>query len=371
MTTVTTRATGNLLYTDIEQDLRSSVRSLLDQFASWQAVLARTESGDTTDSALWAALTRDLGCAGLSVPEQHGGAGASWREVAVVAEELGRSVAPVPFLGHTIAVALLMEIRHSDLLGKLTSGELTAAVALPFGSASIEVHEVVAHNRALHGKVRTVADSALADVLLVPIGDVLYLVQATADGLSSIPIVSLDMTRPLADWKFDGVTATEVATGDAVRTAVTHALRLGLVVLAAEQLGVAEKCLDMTVEYLKIRRQFGRTLGSYQALKHRLADLWVLISQARAVARYAAECAATGSPDLPVAASLAKAHCSHVVQQAADECLQMHGGIGFTWEHPAHLYLKRAKSSALALGGPTHHRALLATFLDIPGVHND
>uniref|UniRef100_UPI002483EEB4 acyl-CoA dehydrogenase family protein n=1 Tax=Pseudonocardia pini TaxID=2758030 RepID=UPI002483EEB4 len=186
------------------------------------------------------------------------------------------------------------------------------------------------------------------------------------EGLTRTEIVSLDMTRPLVDLTLDGVEARRVA-ARAGAAAVADALRIGAVLLASEQLGLAERCLETTVEYLAIRRQFGRILGSYQALKHRLADLWVLVTQARAVARYAAECAATGSPDLPVAAALAQAHCSLVVQQAAEECIQMHGGIGFTWEHPAHLFLKRAKSSAIAFGTPERHRAALAELVDLPG----
>ncbi|MDN5751030.1 MAG: acyl-CoA dehydrogenase, partial [Pseudonocardia sp.] len=219
----------------------------------------------------------------------------------------------------------------------------------------------------LSGTVRGVADAGTAHVLLVPVGDAVYAVGSEADGLARHEIVSLDMTRPLVDLVLDGANARLVAQGPQVRDAVSDALRIGAVLLASEQLGLAERCLDMTVEYLVIRRQFGRVLGSYQALKHRLADLWVLITQARAVVRYAAECAATDSPDLPVAAALAKAHCSVVVQQAAEECIQMHGGIGFTWEHPAHLFLKRAKSSAIALGTAERHRAALAGLVDIPG----
>jgi alkylation response protein AidB-like acyl-CoA dehydrogenase len=372
MTSITTPVTGNLLYTEIEDDLRASVRALLEKRAPWDAVLRRTESDETTDRQLWAQLAGDVGCAALQVPEEFGGAGVGWREVAVVAEELGRAVAPVPFLGHTIATALLLELDatgEAELIGTLAAAEKTAAVAVAFGtlpgapSGAIEVHD-----GALYGSVRNVADAAIADVLLVPVGEALYAVDADTDGLERTEIVSLDMTRPLVDLRLDAVPARLLATGPHVTAAVAAALRLGVVVLASEQLGVMERSFEMTLEYLRIRRQFGRILGSYQGLKHRLADLWVLISQARAAARYAAECAATDSPDLAVAASLAKAHCSVVVQQAAEECIQMHGGIGFTWEHPAHLYLKRAKSSSIGLGTAERHRGLLAGLVDLPGV---
>jgi alkylation response protein AidB-like acyl-CoA dehydrogenase len=362
-----TPCTGDLLYTEIEDDLRASVRSLLDKRAHWDTVLARTETADTTDRDLWNALAQEVGCAALAVPEDAGGAGASWREVAVVAEELGRAVAPVPFLGTAVATAVLLDLGERELLGEIAAGEIVGALAVPFGTApGTAAGTVELRDGVLHGTVTGVADAAIADVLLVPVGDALHRVGSAADRLRRTEVVSLDMTRPLVDLTLDGVAGRRVAQGPEVARAVATGLRAGAVVLASEQLGLAERCLETTVEYVGLRRQFGRTLGSYQALKHRLADLWVQITQARAVARYAAECAATGSADLPVAAALAQAHCSVVVQQAAEECMQMHGGIGFTWEHPAHLYLKRAKSSAIALGTPERHRAALSRLVDLP-----
>ncbi|MFR9800855.1 acyl-CoA dehydrogenase family protein [Pseudonocardia sp. RS010] len=369
MSPVTTPTTGDLLYTEVEDDLRASVRSLLEKQSPWDAVLARTESGDTTDRDLWTTLARDVGVAGLAVPEEVGGAGASWREAAVVAEELGRAVAPVPFLGTAIATALLGELAERELLAELAAGDLVGALAVPFGTAPRDTRSTVElRGETLHGEVRGIADAEAADILLVPVADALYAVGAESEGLTRTRVVSLDMTRPLVDVTLTGASARRIASGPEVAVAVGNALRIGVVLLASEQLGVAERCLDSTVDYLGVRRQFGRILGSYQALKHRLADLWVLLTQARAVARYAAECAATGSPDLAVAAALAKAHCSVVVQQAAEECLQLHGGIGFTWEHQTHLYLKRAKSSAIALGTAEWHRAELGALLDLPGV---
>ncbi|BBZ05631.1 acyl-CoA dehydrogenase [Mycolicibacterium chitae] len=368
MSGIATPDTGDLLYSDTEDELRASVRALLTKSAPWDAVLARTESPETTDSALWRALVHEVGCTALSVSEQFDGGGASWREVAVVAEELGRAVAPVPFLGHSLAIALLQELQQTELLGRLARGELTATVAIPFGApAAVPGAEIEVTDGRLSGTIRTVADALVADVLLVPVADAVYVVAAHADGLSRNAIVSLDMTRPLADLVLDGVAATPATTNRDVAAALTRTRQIGSALLASEQLGAAEKCLEMTVEYLLVRRQFARTIGSYQALKHRAADVWVAITQAKAVARYAAECAATDSADLPVAAALAKAHCSEVVQQAAEECLQLHGGIGFTWEHPTHLYLKRAKSSALALGGPAYHRGVLSTLIDLDG----
>jgi alkylation response protein AidB-like acyl-CoA dehydrogenase len=215
---------------------------------------------------------------------------------------------------------------------------------------------------ALQGDVRGVADGLAADVLLVPTDAGLYAVDATADGVTRTPVVSLDLTRPLADLALSGAHGRLVSSAGSVDRSLT----VGAALLASEQVGLAEWCLQTTVEYLKTRHQFGRAVGSYQALKHRLADVWVELSQARAVARYAAVCAAENDPDLPVAASLAQAFCSPMAVKAAEECVQLHGGIGFTWEHPAHLYLKRAKSAALAYGTAERHRQILASLVDLP-----
>jgi alkylation response protein AidB-like acyl-CoA dehydrogenase len=165
----------------------------------------------------------------------------------------------------------------------------------------------------------------------------------------------------------DDVPARQIAVGADAEAAVAAGLAAGAAVLAAEQLGLAQRCLDMTVAYLKERRQFARPIGSFQALKHRLADLWTSITLARAASRYAAACLADEDPDAPVAVALAKSACSEAAVAAAQECVQMHGGIGFTWEHPAHLYLKRAKASSVQLGTPGAHRAVLAGLVNLPG----
>ncbi|MFE3188465.1 acyl-CoA dehydrogenase family protein [Nocardia sp. NPDC059240] len=371
MTDIRTPVTGDLLYSEVEEELRGSVRALLDKRSPWDAVLARTESDSTTDVELWNALTVEIGCAALAIPESAGGVGASWREAAIVAEELGRAVAPVPFLGSSgVATALLLELGQNVLLAAVADGGFVATVAVPFNTASGDrFGDLEVRDGKLYGTVRSVADATMPYVFLVPAGDAIYRVDSHADGLQSTEVVSLDMTRPLVDLVFDGVEAELLAEGEAARAAMDSALRIGAVLLASEQLGLAERCLEMALEYLRIRRQFGRLIGSYQAIKHRVADLWVQLTQARAVARYAAECAATGSEDLPIAASLAQAHCSVVAQQIAEECVQFHGGIGFTWEHPAHLYLKRAKSSAIAMGTPERHRAALAELVNIPSAN--
>lgn len=176
------------------------------------------------------------------------------------------------------------------------------------------------------------------------------------------PVISLDMTRQLADITLDGAHGQRV--GD--RAALDTALRIGAAMLAAEQVGLTQGALDTAVAYMKQRYQFGRLIGSYQALKHRMADVFVSLSQLRAAAIYAAACAGADDPDLPVATAVAQALGSVVAVKAAEECLQMHGGIGFTWENQSHLYLKRAKADSLAFGRADQHRSALAQLVDLP-----
>jgi alkylation response protein AidB-like acyl-CoA dehydrogenase len=370
-----------LLYSDTENELRAAVRALLQDRAAPAAVIARTESAETYDTGLWKALAADLGCAGLLIPESLGGAGATYREAAVVAEEIGRSAGPVPYLGSAIvATAAALSAGDDELLASLAAGTTTAALAVPFPAAPGAVPAATvrvgpprdgdpARTARLSGTVTTLIDALPADVLLVPADGVpygLYAVPADGPGVTLTPVVSLDMTRQLADLTLDGAAGRPVATGHAAERAVAAALTAGAAMLASEQLGLAERCLEMTVAYLKERRQFARPVGSFQALKHRLADLWVGVTQARAAARYAAACLATGDPDVPVAVALAKAACGDVAIWASQECIQLHGGIGFTWEHPAHLYLKRAKSASIGFGTSGCHRASLAWLADLP-----
>jgi alkylation response protein AidB-like acyl-CoA dehydrogenase len=371
----------DLLYGEAENELRAAVRALLEDRAPWREVLARTETAQPYDTGLWRALAADVGCAGLLVPEAQGGAGASYREAAVVAEELGRAAAPVPYLGSAIvATAVLLAAADEELLPALAGGTATAALAIPFAAVPgapprPTIRLGAAHDGdpagtgRLSGSVAGVADALPADVLLVPADGVpygLYAVPAAGAGVTRTPVVSLDMTRQLADLALDDVPARQVAAGPAAEQAVAAALSAGAAMLACEQLGLAERCLEITLGYVKERRQFARPVGSFQALKHRLADLWVAVTQARAAARYAAACLASGDPDTPVAVALAKAACCDAAVRAGQEMVQLHGGIGFTWEHPAHLYLKRAKSASIAFGTPDLHRASLSALVSLP-----
>ncbi|KOT73779.1 acyl-CoA dehydrogenase [Streptomyces rimosus subsp. pseudoverticillatus] len=372
-------ADPDLLYTEPEEDLRSAVRSLLADRGGPAAVLADLESGRAYDTGLWRPLAADMGTAGLLVPEKLGGQGASAREAAVVLEELGRAVAPVPYLTSAVlAVTALLgcETDRPEVtapLAALAEGRSVGVLAVPLPTAPGTLPEPAVRadaDGALSGEVTGVADGAAADMLLVPAdgpyGYALYAVDAAADGVRVAPGVPLDLTRVPARITLDRAAGRLLAGQDTARAAVTGALLTGAGLLASEQLGIAEWCLAETVRHTAQRTQFGRPVGSFQALKHRMAALWLDVASARAAARNAADALATGSPDAPVAVAVAQAYCAPVAVRAAEECVQLHGGIGMTWEHPAHLFLKRAKADEIALGTPGRHRAALADLVDIP-----
>ncbi|WP_377271734.1 acyl-CoA dehydrogenase family protein [Peterkaempfera sp. SMS 1(5)a] len=368
---------SDLLYSSVEEDLRAAVRAVLADHCPPSAVLARCETAAPYDPKLWHTLARELGAAGLQIPEEHGGAGAGLRETAVVLEELGRAAAPTPYLGSAVlATTALLGCDAAELLGRLAAGELSAALAVPLSTAPGAVFPATVRADAagtLSGTVTSVADLAGAGTVLVPAlgqdGPALYAVEASAAGLALTPRTSLDLTRPLTDLTLHGTPARRLAGPDTAPAVLRQALLTGAGLLASEQLGIAEWCLATTVTHLKERHQFGRPVGSFQAVKHRLADLWLDIAGARAAARNAADALATRGSDDPesvLAVAVAQAYCGDTAVRAAEECVQLHGGIGMTWEHPAHLYLKRAKADQLALGTPGHHRAALATLADLP-----
>jgi alkylation response protein AidB-like acyl-CoA dehydrogenase len=379
----------DMTYSEQETELRSAVRSVLDDLAGFNAVLARTETLETYDQALWRTLAAEVGCAGLLIPESFGGACATFREAAVVAEEVGRSVAPVPFLGSAVLATVALLSASADgaagdqaaqLLTDLAAGGATAALAVPFAAMpgasigrTVRIGPAVDGDAEgiyrLSGSVQGVADGLPADVLIIPADGVpfgLFAVRAHDPGVTRTPVVSLDMTRQLCDLRLVNAQGTRIAVGSRVDDAIAAALQAGAAMLAAEQLGLADRALEITLAYVKQRYQFARPIGSFQAIKHRLADWWVAVTQARAASRYAAACLAEGDPDTPVAVALAKAMCSDTAVLASQEMIQLHGGIGFTWEHPAHLFLKRAKSTSIALGSADRHRATLARLADLP-----
>lgn len=341
----------DLLLNDVETDLRGTVRDLLAARCEPQQVTSMYDGDRTVVAPLWKALATDLGLAGLLVPEELSGAGASAREAAAVLEELGRAVAPVPFLTSAVIATTALLPSRSPLLGELASCARTGVLVLPWSTSPWVGVPALAGGT---GTVTSVAGALEADLLLVPVrtGDTVALHAVPADAAVVTPVVSLDMSRQLADVRVRD--AGEVVLADA-GPAIRHALAVGAALLAAEQVGLARWSLEATVGYLKVRKQFGRVVGGFQALKHRLADLFADVESAGAAA-YAAAVVGAHSDDLAVATAVAQSYCADVAVRAAEEAIQLHGGVGMTWEHPAHLYLKRAKADRIALGTPGAHR---------------
>jgi alkylation response protein AidB-like acyl-CoA dehydrogenase len=369
-----------MLGTTAEQDeLRASVRRFLTDRAPLTRVRELMESEDGTDRGVWEQAGTQLGLQGLAVPEAYGGSGFSFAEQAIVLEEFGAALYGGPYLASAVlaATALLAspdEGARRDLLPGIASGEVIATLAFTedgsWDPAAISMPAT--KNGAewtLDGHKSFVLDGHSARLLLVvastTAGLSLFAVDGTAAGLTTTALPALDQTRKLARLEFSDVTGRLIGSpGDAVAV-LDRTLDVAAIALAAEQLGGAQRTLDMAVEYAKMRHQFGRPIGSFQAIKHRCADLLLEVESLRSAVSYAAAAVADGSAEVPVIAPLLKAYASETFFHVAAENIQIHGGIGFTWEHDAHLYFKRAKSSELFLGDGDYHRERLATRLGL------
>ena len=363
-----------------QAELRATLRRL---FGGPSACLARPEpDGDGYyDAKLWGVLAGEIGLCGLSLPERYGGSGYSRADRAAALHEMGRCLLPSPFLASAVLAAeTLLATGDEDVLAGvlpgLAAGTTLAAVAhqeTPGGDGRPVRAVRDGTSWLLTGSRSFVLDGRQADLILVPAGtesgSALFAVDvAAARGLSRRPMRTLDPSRPQARLDFaatPGRLAGAVGAGaHAVRQGLAHAT----IALAAEQVGGAERCLEAAVEYAGMRRQFGRPIGSFQAIKHKCADLLILVESARSAARYAASVSSSPESDenLYAAAALAGAYCSTAYFTVAAENIQIHGGIGFTWEHHAHLYFRRAKASEVMFGTPVEHRAVLARHLGLP-----
>ena len=354
-------ATSTLVLTPEHEDMRKGLRAFLQTASSEATVRRLMETDEGFDSAAWQRLTHEFAVTGLLIPERHGGAGYGFVELGVVMEEAGRALLVAPLLSTALATAALLASGDAEAQGRwlprLASGEVRATVALP--PVGITATGLVATGGTLSGSVSFVLDGHTADLLVVVAGEQLHLVEATAPGLTRTVLQTVDQTRKLARLDLDGVIAAPLA------GSVDHLRDVAAVLLALEQVGAAQRVLETTVEYVKTRNQFGRAIGSFQAVKHRCADLLVEVESARSAAYAALAALASGSDELPVLAAVAKAFCSDAFLLCAGDSIQLHGGIGFTWEHSAHLYFKRAKASQLLFGDPAHHRHKLAGHLGL------
>lgn len=371
--------------TDIRTELRAEVRRCLDEHVDVRPYLV--ESRDTTariDESLWQLLGVQMGLTGLIVPEADGGSGATVADLAVVFEELGGALAPVPmFATAGMALPALLTTIQNERTEPVR--ELLAGIAAGSTVATLAAHEIdgrytpdatsVRAERsgegwALTGAKSFVIDASSADVILVPArtgeGVGLFAVDVTDARITMM--TSLDLLRPLATVEFDHAPARALTEPD-IAQRLEAGLDIALVLLAAEQVGGAQRCLDNAVSYAKERIQFGRPIGSFQAIKHQLVDLLLEVELARSAMTHAVQLAndylldpsTTTARDLAEGASLARALCSETFFHVADEALHVHGGIGFTWEHDSHLYYRRAKAAELLFGHPDEHRERLAT----------
>ena len=372
----------NLGISTEQRELRESVRRFLTERAPLTRVRKLMESADGTDPDVWRQASAQLGLPGIAVPEEYGGAGFSFAEQAIVLEELGAALFTGPYLASAVLAAtalLASDDRETmkDLLPGIAAGETVATLAFTedggsWDPASIRLaatKDAATKNAGwrLDGHKSFVLDGHSADLILAVAATgtdgqlSLFAVTSTADGLTRRALPALDQTRKLARLSFNHTPARLVGEPGAARAALDHTLDVAAVALAAEQLGGAQRALDMAVAYAKVRQQFGRPIGSFQAIKHRCADLLLEVESLRSAVGYAAAAVADGSTEVPVLAPLLKACASEVYSHVAGENIQIHGGIGFTWEHDAHLYLKRAKASELFLGDASYHRERLAT----------
>ncbi|MFF5282862.1 acyl-CoA dehydrogenase family protein [Streptomyces sp. NPDC013171] len=354
--------------TEEQEELRSAVRAVLGRHA---------------DGAAWRPLTEQIGVAGLAVPEEYGGAGYGAQEVHVVMEELGRELSPVPYLGSAVLVAGAL-LASDDaaacarLLPDLASGAVVGALAwAELGSwdpsaVRAEAAPGPGGSWRITGAKEHVLDGAEAGVLLVAArsgaGVSLFEVPVDGTGVDREAAVTMDSTRAQARVVLTEAEGRLVGAEGAGDRILSHVLDLACTALAAEQVGAASRCLDVTLAYAGERVQFGRTIGSFQAVKHRLADAYVLVESARSAALGASLAAATGDPELSRRAAAAKSACSEAFSTVAGEMIQLHGGIGITWEHDAHRYFKRAHGSAQLFGPPAWHRARLAADLGLIAV---
>ncbi|XVQ14935.1 acyl-CoA dehydrogenase family protein [Spirillospora sp. CA-255316] len=365
----------NLAFTREQDELRRTVRDFLAK-ASPEAEVRRlmdTEEGHDPD--VWRRLAGDLGIAGLALPEEYGGAGCGFVELGIVLEEAGRSLLCAPVLSTVVlAASTLLGLGDEDAcreyLPGIAAGSTVATLALTEPPGRWDAGGVTATARrgargwTLEGTKAYVLDGGTASLLLVAArtgtGISVFAVDAGAPGVRREPEATLDQTRKQATVTFAAAPARLVGAEGEAWPALARVLDLAAVAIAAEQAGGAARVLEMAVEYAKTRVQFGRPIGSFQAVKHKLADMHIDVETARSAAYHGMWAAAGKAPGLPEAANLAKACCGDAFVRAAAENVHVHGGIGVTWEHPAHLYLKRAHSSQVLFGHAAHHRRRLA-----------
>ena len=360
-------------FTPEQEQFRDAVRRFLRDRSPPTEVRRLMADERGYDPHVWRQMCQDLGLGALHIAEDRGGQGFTATELGIAFEEMGRALVCAPYLSSVLAATVVAEAgakeEAEEIVSGIASGERLATLALTEDNGRWDMGgvEPAANGTRLTGRKTHVIDGHTADTLIVVAKEPsdagesaysLHAVSADAPGISRRPLTTLDPTRKLAQIDFDGVEARRIGSGN-VLPALSRTLNLAYIAIASELVGVAEALLESAVEYAKLRMQFGRAVGSFQAIKHKCADLLLEVELAKSAARYAAEAATQGDPDLPALASLAKAAASDAAMRAARDCIQIHGGIGFTWDNDTHLWFKRAKSSEVLFGDPAWHRGRL------------
>jgi len=366
-------------FNEEQEELRETARAFLAEHSASEAVRRAMQTELGYEPELWKRIGSELGWTSVHIPEAYGGLGLGQVELVALLEVMGESLLCSPFfasvaLGANALLCAGSEAQKAEWLPAIAAGECTATLALsePGGGWDATAVETLARRSGsewvIGGEKRFVVDGHSADLLLVAARDqegagvALFAVPGDAPGLERRALPTVDQTRRMASVTLRDVRVPAVSRlgeGDGT-AAVERTLQLAAVALAAEQVGGAQRCLDMSVDYAKERVQFGRPIGSFQAIKHKLADVMVQVESARSGAYYAGCAAAEQSDELPQVASLAKATSSDAYYRAAAECIQVHGGVGFTWEYDVHLHFKRARAGGALLGSADWHRELVA-----------
>ncbi len=370
----------NFGFSEEQEELRRTVRRYFEAKSPSAEVRRLMATVDGFDPDVWRQMAIELGLQAITIPEEFGGAGFGYVELVVILEEMGRLLVCSPYFS-TIALATNALLVADDNAAKakylpsIASGDATATLAFtePNGRWDVDGIELSAVKLGdewrLSGVKSYVLDGHTASLIVVAArtenGLSLLAVSGDAPGLIRTPQPTLDQTRKLATLEFADVKGELIGEEGAAASVLEKTLDLAAVALAAEQVGGAQRVLDMSVEYAKDRIQFGRPIGSFQAIKHKCADMLLEVESAKSAAYYAGWVASEDTDELPATASLVKAYCSEAYFHAAAENIQIHGGIGFTWEHDAHLYFKRAKASELLFGAPDYHRERLTQRIGI------
>ena len=370
-------------FNEEQKELRAIARAFLDEKSGSEQVRAAMESELGWDEALWAELGGELGWPSVQIPEEYGGLGLTYVELVALLEISGENLLCAPFfssacLGAGALLAAASEEQKKEFLPGIAEGQTRATLAHtgPTGAPGCAGVEVTATAEAdefvLEGSHSFVVDGHSADLLIVATrrpgsagteGIALFALPGDAPGLTRTPLTTLDLTRRLARVDFSGVRVPGSALlggNDDAGPALERALELSAIGLAAEQVGGAQRCLDLSVAYAQEREQFGRPIGSFQAIKHKCADMMVEVECARSAAYYAACVVAEEGDELPECAALAAAQCAEAYFRCAADAIQIHGGVGFTWEYDVHLHFKRAGGGERLLGEPAYHRERIA-----------